>query len=80
VVETSSPFRRQPHDDVAERLAGAALATEPVDHGALQRRPLVISGSKATLPTGNVALIASNASSVTKMRPGGDPHGLCHNL
>jgi hypothetical protein len=28
----------------------------------------VISGSNAALPTGNVALIASNASSVMKMR------------
>jgi hypothetical protein len=56
---------------VAIRLAGAAQAGEPVDPDALQpyrAQALVISGSKATLPTGNVVLIASNASSVTKIR------------
>jgi hypothetical protein len=67
-VEDELAFRRQPQEHVGTALALAAGASELVDHGLLDPNLAQVSGSNATVATGSVALIASNAASLMTMR------------
>ena len=63
----------QPQDHVAVALAGPAQGREAVDDGRLEPdqafAPLaLVCGSMPTLPSGNVAVIASKAAGVIEMR------------